>query len=395
MYYTTIVALGMLCISPILSLPFILWDIYRQHRSGLVLFALFLGIIAFLTPPVGDLYRHTKDYFNMEYYSFDALCHTLKDDFVTQIFSFFLQALHIKYPIARFVYTTIGFSIKFWIFNNIVSNKYSNRDYFLLFSFAFCSSGIFSFILGVRHGLASTFFFLGYYLFYEKNRHKTGLLSFLFASCIHFIFVPLSLCVILLHYIKFQINNKLFLFMAFVVGAFGLVMSAFVVKSIFVDHTDYLEGQWGTDYQASFKGWIFYWLSRVSVLPLFIFFLKNNKIKDSWNNVIFIFALIFIMTFNLVTISGRILGTLSGLLFYYYLRYNGYCSLKLEKIIIGTAFFMFICAIYTNRLLFTNQQISAYNEIWKPLPLILEHDYSKEWTYTHIDSNGYIKKKYE
>lgn len=127
MYYTTIIAACLLVISPLLSLPFILWDIYKQHRAGLVLFVLFLAVMASLTAPVSDLFRHTRDYFYMEHYSFDTFCHTLKDDFVTQSFAYFLQSCNIKYPVARIVYTIIAYSISFWIFDDLVRDKYSNN----------------------------------------------------------------------------------------------------------------------------------------------------------------------------------------------------------------------------------------------------------------------------
>lgn len=396
MYYTTIVALGLFFISPLLSLPFILYDVYKQHKGGLVLFVLFLAVMAYLTPPVGDLYRHTRDYFRMEYYDLEAFIHTLKDDFVTQLFSYFLSYFHIRYPVARLVYTVIGFSIKFWIFNDIVFGKYSNRNYFILFLIFFCCSGFFSFVLSVRHGFASSLFFLGFYLFYVKRRFGVGIIMFILASAIHYTFATLSVLVIFLFFLKINISNKLFFLLVAIVGLFGLILSTFIINTFFIDQAGaYLEGEWGTEYQTTFKGWVMYWLTRVSVLPMFVFFLRNKIDKDPWNNVIYMFSLLFAMTFSLLTISGRLLGSLSGFLLYFYLRNNEWCSLKLERLIIVTSIFMFSCSIYTNRALFTNLQISAYSEIWKPLPVVLQHDYDKHWVNSHIRLDGDIKNKYK
>ena len=394
MYYTTIVALGLFCISPLLSLPFILWDVYKQHRSGLVLFVLFLSIMAFLTPPVSDLYRHTRDCFNLANYSFGTFRQTLKDDFVTQCFSYFLQSYHIKYPVARLVYAIIGFSIKFWIFDDIVRGKYSNKDYFLLFLFVFCCSGFFGFVIGVRFGLAQSIFLMGFYLLYNKHKSICGIYLLAFSSCIHFTFASLSLCVVALRFMKVKMSNKMFFVVGAVAIVFGLIITSYFVNRFFESHNGYLEGQWGTDFQASFKGMVLYYLQRFSLIPLFCFFLMNNKKEDSWNNVIFLFALFGLMTFSLLTISGRILGTLSVFLTFYYLRYNECCGRKLERLIIGTAIFMFFCSIYSNRSLFTSK-ISSYTESLKPLPMVLHHDFDRQWTYEHIEPSGDIKAKYK
>lgn len=394
MYYTTIIALGLFCISPLLSLPFILWDIYKQHRSGLVLFVLFLSIMAFLTPPVGDLYRHTRDYFSMANYSFEAFRQTLKDDFVTQCFSYFLQACHIKYPVARLVYAFIGFSIKFWIFDDIARGKYSNKDYFLLFLLVFCSLDFFTFVLGVRFCFAQSLFFLGFYLLYNKYRPICGIGLLALASCIHFTFASLSLCAVALYFMKFKMNNKLFLVVGVVSVVFGLIISSYLVNRFFESHNGYLEGQWGTDYQASFKGMVLYYLKRLTIIPLFCFFLMNNKKEDSWNSVIYVLALIVLLTLSLATISERMVSTLSVLLTYYYLRYNECCGRKHERLIIGTAVFMFFCYIYTSRELFT-YKTSAYTESLKPLPMVLHHDFDKEWIYGHIERSGEVKEKYK
>lgn len=397
MYYTSIVALGMLVISPLLSLPFILWDIYKQHRAGLVLFILFLGVMASLTAPVSDLFRHTRDYFYMEYYSFDAFCRTLKGDFLTQSFAYFLQSYHIKYPIARIVYTIIGYSISFWIFDDLVRDRYSNREYFLLFVFYFCTLGFFSFVIDVRFGLAAKFFILELYLLYEKQRKICALVPLIIAPCIHFSFVSLGLLVYILYFFRFEISNQTFIVTSLLLFAFGLILSIFLVKNFFTSQSDYLEGKWGTDYQASasIKGMIAYYIGRVWCIPLLIFFMKEKVFGDKWNKPIYMFSFLFCMTSQLATISGRLLGTLTGMLVIFYLKNNVLCTHKLEKAIFYSAIFVFSCSLFSFRTLIINPEISAYKEGWKPLPIVLQHDFNKQWVYSHIKSDGEIKNKYE
>lgn len=395
MYYTTIVAMGMLVISPLLSLPFILWDIYKQHRAGLVLFILFLAVMASLTAPIGDLFRHTRDYFNMANYSFEAYCHTLKDDFVVQSFAYFLQSCHIKYPVARIVYTIIGYSISFWVFDDLVRGKYANREYFLLFLLFFCTSGYFGFVTGVRNLFASKFFILGFYLLYEKGYKIRALVPLLIAPCIHFSFASLSLLIFALYFWRFEISNRAFIIIALVLFVVGLILSTFLVKYFFESHADYLEGQWGTDYQASIKGMIYYYIGRIWWIPLLYFFMKDKIYGEHWNRAIYIFALLFCMTYQLATISGRLLITLTTMLVIFYLKYNMLCKQSMEKMILASAIFIFLCSVYNYRTIIFNPSISAYQEAWKPLPIVLQHDFDQHWLYSHIRSDGDIKNKYK
>lgn len=394
MYYTTIVALGMFFISPLLSLPFILWDVYKQHKSGLVLFVLFLAVMAYLTPPVGDLYRHTRDYFRMEYYSLEAFEHTLKDDFLVQSFAYFLSSCHIRYPVARFIYTIIGYYITFWIFLDIVKFKYSNKQYFILFLLVVFSSGFFNFVLGVRNVFASKFYLLGFYLLYEK-KNILGLLPLLIAPCIHFSFLALDMVLVVLFFLKIQISNKVFMTLGVLLFSVGLLLSTYLVTHFYETQAGYLSGQWGTNYTASTNGMIYHYIGRIWWIPMFYFFARNKVAYDSWNNVIYVLILLFLMTCNLATISGRLLISSNSILVFYVIKNNMICSRRLWQLIVYSICFIFICSIYDNRKFFLNSNISVYSELWKPLPVVLQHDFDKKWVFSHIRADGDIKNKYK
>ena len=55
-------------ISPILSLPFILLDIRNGKKSAVLVFAIFLGSVAYCTIPLQDLFRHLVHYENYSSY---------------------------------------------------------------------------------------------------------------------------------------------------------------------------------------------------------------------------------------------------------------------------------------------------------------------------------------
>ena len=47
-----------LLLCPLLALPYILWGIWQQRRGAYALFSLWLGIMAYISFPSEDLYRH-------------------------------------------------------------------------------------------------------------------------------------------------------------------------------------------------------------------------------------------------------------------------------------------------------------------------------------------------
>lgn len=88
MKYYSVVTFSLFLISPLFSLPLILYGVYHRYKSSILFFALFVGLMGYLTPPVSDLYRHTIDYYSYEFLSWKAFRGTLERDFVTQTLSY-------------------------------------------------------------------------------------------------------------------------------------------------------------------------------------------------------------------------------------------------------------------------------------------------------------------
>ena len=68
------------CMSPFFALPLVIWGIYRRHQASFIYLAFFMGLMAYLTPPVGDLYRHTMNYFNYQNTDFSHFINSLRGD---------------------------------------------------------------------------------------------------------------------------------------------------------------------------------------------------------------------------------------------------------------------------------------------------------------------------
>ena len=396
MYYTTIIASALFVISPILSLPFIFYDVYKRHVGGLILFALFMGLLAYLTPPFADLYRHTRDYFNMyEYSSFDSFSKSLKDDFLVQSFSYFLYHNGIKYTVARLLFTSIEYGLLAYVLYKS-SREERDKRFFIVFLFMVFGYNFFWAVLGVRHCLAMCLYGMGCYLLYITKEKVKCIFFFAIAPCIHFFYFALVLFAIFFYYFPFRVSNKQFALLAAFSVLFGLVASSFLVGIFFNSHTSYLDGQWGTGYFAStsFKGAIYFLLKRLWALPLFVFFLNDNNIELKFRNLVLCNVLSFLLTMHFGTISDRYIDVvLMFLMFYYFISSYSYTWRKLY-LILFSSFVYFSANMYTYSNLYIHLNISHYTELWKPLPLVLSHDYTKEWTYEHIDFDGNTKKRY-
>lgn len=386
----------MLLVSPLLSFPFIVYDIYRQRKTAVYMLAFFLGIVAFLTPPVEDLYRHTRDYFAITNISYDTFIQSLKDDVLVQVFTYFLAKNEWGYPWARLIYTVVEISILGYIFSDLANDEKNKNKRFSLFVVCICGFKFIAAVLSVRYGLAVCLFLFGYHLLYNKRNKIVSMIFLVLAMSTHFFFVPLSVVLLLLYYFPFHLSKTKFIFLALITLGTGMMISSFLILKYWDTKAGYLEGMWGTDYfsTVSFKGMIYYYIKRCWIIPLYIFFVFNKE-RTSQRTLIYIFSLAFLATSGFATISGRIIDVLSFLLILYYLQYYRDCSIKLARYILLGSVLYFGSNLYMHRNIIFVPSNSHYSEIWKPLPLVLQNDYSREWIYSHINKDGSFKNNHE
>lgn len=390
MHLETLIAACLLFISPLLSFPFIVWCIYKRYKGGYALFAIFMGLLAYLLPPCGDLYRHTRDYFNMGNMSSKMFTDTLKDDFLVQYIAYNLSKNGIPYQYARLLYTTIEVGILGYLFSNYVTNTESYKKNLLLFITLFGGYNFIVAVLGVRYGLGTSLFLLGYYYLYSRHNILLATSVFGVAAMVHFFFLPLSTLTVILYFSPIRINNRSFLLYASIAIVFGMFLSSLFILKYWNAQAGYLEGKWGTEYLStvSFKGQVFYYIKRIWVLPSFLFFILHQNGDNREKRIIYAFSLLFLATLGLATISGRIMDVLAFLIVLYFLRNYKECSVKLSRyVLLGSLLYLF-SNIYTNRNILFNSHNSHLTEIWKPLPLVLENQYTKAWIFSHVNKDG-------
>jgi len=310
-----------------------------------------------------------------------------RDDFLTQYISFLLYKCGIPYQFARLFYTTIEVGILGYLFNRYVPKTESNKKALLLFIVLLGGYNFMGVVLSVRYGLGISLFLLGYYYLYSRHNIPLSLGIFIIAAATHFFFLPLSILSVILYIAPFRINNLIFCVSASFAIVFGMFLSSWYIMQYWEARSDYLEGQWGTEYfsEVSFKGLIFYYIKRIWALPCFLFFILHKNGDGRERRIIYVFALLFISVVGFATISGRVIDVLTLLTVLYLLRNYKECSVKLSRCILLGSMLYFFSMIYTNREIFFNSNNSYLTEIWKPLPIVLEKEYTQSWIFWHID----------
>lgn len=388
-------------ISPLISLPFILIEIYNKKSYALILLALFMGFIAILFPPVYDLYRH-----HINFYGLDITKENLNEeifvrpDFILPYLNIIIKNIGLQFEIIRFILVTTSYLIIFWIFRDVIHSKPElKKYYFRIFIILFCSAHFFLLTTGLRYMEATYLFILGIYLItFKKN--KIGYLPFIISACLHFSFLAYIIIFFILLRFNARLNNKKIIVTS--------ILCLIIINPTFIDFfitilplsrglkiliRAYCIGIFGNLEDRSIIYIIAYTIEIMLIFPLILIILKLNNKKlinnsriinlERFNIIILAFlygiSFLFFYRFSLIFIS-------LGLLIYFY-NFK-MLSLKWLNILIFCSCIMFVSDIYKYRREFF---ISQEYRLIQPIPLILSADYDNYWVEEVINDDGYLK----
>jgi len=188
----------MFLLSPILSLPLILRDLYSNKNSSLILISLTFGIVSFLYIPRES---NDKAYYHLLYENLSSLdiqgffiFLSEKPDFLfyTLLYLFSKSGIPIQF---LFLFIT-ALTVWIWLFSFRKFTNHNNlktKDYFIFLTLILISFSIDHLISGVRNYLAFSFILLGFLSSGINNNKTKGLLYIILAIAIHFssiIFLP-------------------------------------------------------------------------------------------------------------------------------------------------------------------------------------------------------------
>lgn len=200
-------------LSPLLAFPVIIRAIFKNKKNGLLLLALFYGIISYLYIPhfTNDKVRYLEDFRDYKFLDFDVFLTdkvSMRIDFLLHIIIFILSKIGLGFNFIISVVTTITVGIWLYVFDNFFKNFGLNNKFrllgFLMLLIAISYSDLLS---GIRFYFSFAFVLLAYYHYFIRKKN-IFVLAFLFTAVfIHF--SSLLFVIVLLFHIILRKRSKL------------------------------------------------------------------------------------------------------------------------------------------------------------------------------------------
>lgn len=395
--YHWLPATALFILSPLLSMPIVLYGVYRQKISGYVLFSLFLGLLAWLQVPLGDLFRHsleTQAYLGMSFSEFVA--NKGDSDFVSSFGKWFLVNNDLPYQWYRLFWVAESFlalalPLRWMMLND--KRVYTYKDAFIRFGILFL---FFEFIMntnGVRYCCACYNYVLALHFWINRKKLLLAIITLLLVTKIHsamMFLIPLSFII----YLITRKRNAGLIVALIMMCIIILTLSEYGHELLGRRADFYFDGGkiGGNKMGATWVGFILHIAMRVFLLPFAYLSYKYFSIQNKWCRVLFswvLIMLIFISNENMIFRAAVPIGSI-GVLTLVYLE-NFYC---LRKKFINTVVW---CGVMTTLFNTVNYHPyilnSHYERIITPVPMILDYTYSISWIQKNIHGNHMINSR--
>jgi hypothetical protein len=223
-------------LAPLLSIPFILKDIYDKKKIGLVMLSIFFGVCAYLYLPdvMQDGGRRYKLYEFFQNKSFNIFLNeylAFRSDYIFYLLIYGFAVLNIKFQILLFLFACFNVSVPLYIFNKVIDKfKLSKKDYFITVLLIICSLGLPYIFSGVRQLVAFNFILLSSYHYFFNKKIMISLLFSLLGMLTHFsvfIFLPLI-------YIASRFNVKILTSIIIIFFILGLIIPDTLIQGLFL-----------------------------------------------------------------------------------------------------------------------------------------------------------------
>lgn len=389
-----IIILLLFILYPFIALPFIFNEILRGRRYAYSLFAIFIGLLGFLYPPIGDLYRYHIDfemYRSLDYQGLlDIL--TTKMDILQPMMFWSLSRLGFPPDIIRFIYVYISAALIFRIFYELLNTgAFSKRQIALIIILAVL------FIrferMTVRFGLSSSLFIYGWYSCLYKGG-KYGIWAMILSVLNHFSFIVPVIAFISSLICKIRFHKLLILVLVFLTFCLsGDYLSALIQILPFDDNVVnhlllYTDGYWAGDFlndqSAKFK--LGNTLLRIPFFVLSIIFYKWFRHDKFSTSILF--------TLMVVVISSPFESLRIRMEQIYVLQLIVFCVIYAKKWLTNILFirnaicigciYLFICTWTIRRQLY----ISHEAMIFLPSVVIYNSGYDNNWVSLNVYSDG-------
>lgn len=343
-------------LSPFLSVPVLLYNIYKNNRIANYLLIGLLSIISYLYIPsfTNDKLKYLvryEDFKRMsltEYFSY--LVVTKRPDFLFESLNFIFSKLNIGIENLFFLVTFTTLCLMFKITESLLNsglNRFSNKLLvFVLFIVTISLQNIFS---GIRFYFALSIVLTSIYFLLIEHKSKKFIVIFLIGIFTHFSMLLLLPCILVVKYFK-NINFKIifgisFLFFFIPVSILQNFFEQLNLTDAYANKTDvYLTSddqisqaiERGNSFLAFQGQLIWYYL-----LSLLLLFSKTSS-KNVWLRLFFVTGIVVNITYSVPVVFYRYSLVLKVFLFFYIIT-----NFKFQKRNLIVFYFFVLCSIGT------------------------------------------------
>lgn len=389
-------------LAPLYSLPIIVKRIFDNDKYAFSLFALFMGLLAYLFPPCGDFSRYYLDYEILQDASISQLLDFLRIRFnyIQPIVLYLLGKYDLNSDYSRLFFTLIAYVLLSKIYIGIISNNalFQTRKLRKLAFWAFFLISITTF--SFRFSFSAVLYVYGIYSLYYCGK-RIGWIFILLSILNHITFVCFLVPLVIYKFTVFRISKKRLIVMVIVAGIisnFSTILLEYLPfgGDLFDRYIGYIDGYWAGDYRAevSLKGIIFEYLTKITyygVIVIYIYIYPNNRSELTKQHQLLNSMLFICLLFSVFpVVIGRFLLVLS-------ITMKVHIFANLKTIYIAKKALCLLCVftilydcigIWASRreLLLSHEYIIATSSIYG----ILEHSYDGEWFDSNIGDDGSI-----
>lgn len=396
-----LISIFLLIVYPLLSIPLIIYGIYKNYRLSYSLLAIILGFFGILYAPITDYYRHLIDYYEYKTTTWTTISNESIGDNFLPIISYIFSKYNLSFELIRFLITYTYYELLFQLFyKSIASNPLynSNNLRFEFFFILFLLSGLFNVIIGLRWNLGVVLFLYATFLLFQENKKK-GYILLIFSIFVHFAIIPFVLILLILKFKDIKIKKGFALILFFTLILISQLAVLFIFSLIgdgnLASHLDhYINGGWGSDvYKINLNtnALINSYINKFCSLPLILYILIKKWEKSKLLNLIICGYFVGGLTISFPIIQARYLGiTFYLLLFYFIIHFNKTNFNKfILKFLLFTSCLSFCTELYVQRKYIMYGREEKF--LYCPSFIIINNNYELNWLEKHFNSEGFPK----
>lgn len=384
---TSLIVTILFFLSPLFALPIILLEIYNKKKYALVLFLLFLSLVAFLYPPTGDLYRYYNIYFiNFKGISYNEIFDFYIFDILWYSILYILANLNLSFQFSIFISAIIQFSIIIFFLkkNGIIDLPISIfRLLLIVSSFLFLGLWI---NFELRFILALSFFLLEIYLLVNR-KFKYYIIFFILSSLCHLSFLFFSFLLLTVYLFMKYVNLFTATIIVLVVNIVAIIIGTYLDQLGFAK-AGYITEQsnWAEDTSMTLK----FFRDVLRGLPYYVLGLLVvfTKIKSEYRKISLIFLALSIATILFPDINERFRFITTSTSWLFFISSLNRIPKYMRYICVSTFYVAFLSG---SIIAYRSLIIGDYHKLFFPyIMTICSEGYSDSWIEKRIDDGDVL-----